>query len=368
MLFEQQVISSLIFFAAAYPIISYQFQNGKTRSTSKLAIIAVALAVACQVKLSYDTQALQSNHYKSLEVGRHSSVLEIRKSYKKLSKKYHPDKNPGEDALAKFEDLKASYDILMDESSRDIYNRFGPSNLDFDPRKDEMKLISDIAVVYVYYIVVGYIMTLPVGARASRTWIAILGIILLVAEVCFALTESSLPDWMPDTLTEFELLFYLHSAFPVVIAGLRCLAEHLYVDPDHTSIAVLKEIFIQQKTLSELLLEVQSLVEISVSNDNKLTTDKTKIEQLQEKIVELRDQIDNSNENAVKSIERLRNCSSNPGANYYWIIFVLMYGGILYYFFFFKTIKNNFNFNFFALLSLYFYNSFSFHRSEVIFY
>lgn len=51
----------------------------------------------------------------------------------------------------------------MDEAQRDLYNRFGPSNLAFDPRKDEMKLISDISVSYVFWAVVAYLLTIPIG-------------------------------------------------------------------------------------------------------------------------------------------------------------------------------------------------------------
>lgn len=135
----------------------------------------------------------------------------------------------------------------MDEEHRDIYNRFGGGNLEFDPRKDELKLISDIGVQYLFWAVTGYVMTIPVGARASRTWLMILGVVLLAVEVSFKLTETALPAWAPEGLTEHELVFYLHSAFPLVIAALRILAEALYVDADQTSYLVLKELYVHQK-------------------------------------------------------------------------------------------------------------------------
>ena len=71
----------------------------------------------------------------------------------------------------------------MDENQRIVYNKFGEQNLDFDPRKDEMKMISDIGVVYLFWILVSYIMTLPMAARASRTWITILTLVMLAIEV-----------------------------------------------------------------------------------------------------------------------------------------------------------------------------------------
>jgi len=135
----------------------------------------------------------------------------------------------------------------MDEEHRDLYNRFGGSSFDFDPRKDELKLITDVAVVYLFLGITAYLMTLPVGARGCRTWLAILGVAMLAVEVTFKLTDTAMPEWMPAALTEHELVFYLHCLFPLAVALLRVLAETLYVDADQTALAVLKEVYNQQK-------------------------------------------------------------------------------------------------------------------------
>ena len=47
-------------------------------------------------------------------------------------------------------------------------------------------------------------------------------------------------------------------------------------------------------------------------------------------LTEIRDKMDNSSEIAFNQIEELRKSSSNPGSNYYWIIFVLMYASIYF--------------------------------------
>lgn len=135
----------------------------------------------------------------------------------------------------------------MDEELRDIYNRFGPAYLEFDPRKDEMKLISDMSLKYICFGLVTYVMTIPSSSRASRTWIIILGLVMLAAEVAFCLTETTIPIWMPKSLIEYELLFYLESAFPLIVALLCALAKSLYVDVDQTTIAVLHDLMISQK-------------------------------------------------------------------------------------------------------------------------
>lgn len=56
---------------------------------------------------------LTPNHYRTLEVGRHSNTLEIRRSYKSLSKLYHPDKNPDPAAEVTFNKIKIAYDVCI---------------------------------------------------------------------------------------------------------------------------------------------------------------------------------------------------------------------------------------------------------------
>lgn len=291
------------------------------------------ISVLGSIKLGYDVYELPGNLYTTLQVGRHSNTLDIRRSYKGLSKLYHPDKNPNSiDAEEKFQAIKSAYDILMDESQRDIYNRFGDRTLDFDPRKDELKLISDMGIVYLFWILTVFVLTVPAGARASRTWMGILGVVVMVLEVCFCLTETSLPEWFPQSITEYELMFYLHSLFPCFAVALRCVAEYLYVDVDATSIAVIREINNHQKVMNAMLQQLQEVAELekTISKEASSLEDDVRLDELQNKLLELRDGMEQASDNSSKFIEALKKCSTNPGANYYWIIFVLIYGGVYF--------------------------------------
>jgi len=66
------------------------------------------------------------DYYEVLEVIRTSTGEEIKKSYRKLAVKFHPDKNPG-DATAedKFKELGEAYDVLSDDNKRAAYDRYG---------------------------------------------------------------------------------------------------------------------------------------------------------------------------------------------------------------------------------------------------
>ena len=56
--------------------------------------------------------ANNSDYYKILEVTKKATAAEIKKAYRKLSLKYHPDKNSSPDAADKFAALSQAYDVL----------------------------------------------------------------------------------------------------------------------------------------------------------------------------------------------------------------------------------------------------------------
>lgn len=71
------------------------------------------------------------DYYNVLGVSKTNSEKEIRKAYKKLAMKYHPDKNPG-DATAedKFKEIKEAYETLTDTDKRRQYDQFGHAAFD----------------------------------------------------------------------------------------------------------------------------------------------------------------------------------------------------------------------------------------------
>jgi molecular chaperone DnaJ len=66
------------------------------------------------------------DYYEVLSVTRESTAEEIKKSYRKLAVKYHPDKNPGnKEAENQFKELGEAYEILSDQDKRAAYDRYG---------------------------------------------------------------------------------------------------------------------------------------------------------------------------------------------------------------------------------------------------
>src|SRR5580704_1095417 len=70
--------------------------------------------------------ATKRDYYEILEVTRTATSEEIKRSYRKLAVKFHPDKNPGDHtAEEKFKELGEAYDVLMDDNKRPAYDRYG---------------------------------------------------------------------------------------------------------------------------------------------------------------------------------------------------------------------------------------------------
>ena len=68
----------------------------------------------------------KQDYYAVLECPREASADELKKAYRKLAMKYHPDRNPGnKTAEAQFKEVNEAYDILKDEQKRAAYDRYG---------------------------------------------------------------------------------------------------------------------------------------------------------------------------------------------------------------------------------------------------
>jgi len=75
--------------------------------------------------------AEKRDYYEVLGVSRQATSEDIKKAYRKLAKKYHPDMNPGDkDAEAKFKEVNEAYSVLSDEQKRANYDRFGHAAFD----------------------------------------------------------------------------------------------------------------------------------------------------------------------------------------------------------------------------------------------
>ena len=70
------------------------------------------------------------DYYDILGIGRDADKKELKRAYRKLALKYHPDKNPSKDAEEKFKEISEAYAVLSDDEKRRMYDQYGHAGID----------------------------------------------------------------------------------------------------------------------------------------------------------------------------------------------------------------------------------------------
>lgn len=72
----------------------------------------------------------KTDYYDILGIEKNANKAEIKKAYRKLALKYHPDKNPNKDAEEKFKEISEAYAVLYDDEKRKMYDMYGHAGID----------------------------------------------------------------------------------------------------------------------------------------------------------------------------------------------------------------------------------------------
>lgn len=72
---------------------------------------------------------MSKDYYKTLGIQKGATDEDIKKAYRKLALKFHPDKNKAAGAEEKFKEVAEAYEVLSDKKKRDVYDRYGSDGL-----------------------------------------------------------------------------------------------------------------------------------------------------------------------------------------------------------------------------------------------
>jgi len=319
-----------------HPITAWILRPGRFERKKSIMYAIAFLAALAAVKTGLEIQQQGPNHYQILDVTRESNPLEIKRAYKKLGLKLHPDKNPSSDAADQFDRVKQAYDVLMDLELRDVYNKFGKDGIANNKRYSETQFLIEVAIFYVSWAVMSFLLTMGKKSGQARDWIFTGLIVMLVVEVVVMTSQTNpIPSWLFPTLTEYDLVRIMHSLFPAFMNGCRSLGSFLFVDVDEQLRQFLLALQEQNKDILLVLRDVQIGVQnvqsfgggggprlaapaggpsssnIPVTADGGVASNATPTG----KIKELQERLQYSNANVAQAVQSLKteNKSSNLG-------------------------------------------------------
>lgn len=288
------------------------------------------------ITIGMEMQAKGPNHYTLLNVNRNSSPLDIKRAYKKLSLQLHPDKNPNDpNASAKFDRVKKAYDVLMDMEFREVYNKFGADGINSNKRYDETQFFIELAVFYVTWGIMAYVLTLGKKSSLSRQWTFTGLIVMLVLEISIMTSRGNpFPSWFFPQNSEYEVVWLMHTLFPALMNGCRSIGGYLYVDLEAQTRQLLLALQEQNKDILLVLRDVQIGVQNVQANGggggggggnrvaNAVTAPTIALQRVTPtgKIKELQDRLQSSNSTVQQAVTQLKTEKSNSNFGFYAMI------------------------------------------------
>eukprot|EP00967_Tisochrysis_lutea_P061554 scaffold78903_cov43-Tisochrysis_lutea.AAC.1 len=130
-----------------------------------ISLAVTLLALVALGKMVWEVGVREPNHFETLGVRVDASTAEIKKAYKAVSLKYHPDKTDDPQAPAIFMRMQSAYETLKDPQSRDRYNKFGAGS-----SSEPEPSIMNMAIFYVMWLIMGYLLTMGKASEDARTW------------------------------------------------------------------------------------------------------------------------------------------------------------------------------------------------------
>lgn len=234
----------------------------------------------------------------------------------------------------------------MDMEFREVYNKFGQEGINSNKRFDETQFFIELAVFYVTWGIMAYVLTLGKRSALGRQWTFTGLIVMLVVEISIMTSRGNpFPSWFFPQNTEYEAVWLMHTLFPALMNGCRSIGADSYVDLDAQTRELLVALQEQNKDILLVLRDVQIGVQNiqatggggggSGGGGNRLTHvspsgGPSSRATPTGKIRELQDRLQASNSTVAQAVTQLKSEKSNSSLGFYAMI--LGYVAISYMF------------------------------------
>ena len=253
-----EIVDFVLYMFVLGPAVEWCLKSKKVNphrpaSVQGIALAVLLLAAIAGVKLSWEYVGRDNNHYETLGVRVDSPSSEIKRAYKTISLKYHPDKNPDDpNAATKFIKYQSAYEVLKDSNKRDTYNKFGQAGLDDKSgSQDTSSQLWSLAMFYIIWLIVGYLLTMGKASEDGRTW-AFSGLLTLAVfeYQTKILSIDYLAPLFPQSTTH-EKVEILHKLFPPFLHGARMISQVIFTDVALVNRLRVEEMHVKATTYSK---------------------------------------------------------------------------------------------------------------------
>mmetsp|Transcript_10984 Transcript_10984/g.15278 ORF Transcript_10984/g.15278 Transcript_10984/m.15278 type:complete len:357 (-) Transcript_10984:329-1399(-) len=226
--------------------------------------------VACMV--AYDIAMMDPSYYDILGVSPSVDDKTLKRAYKSLSKKLHPDKNPNDpDAQENFILMQEVYDILSTRDLRETYDAYGQEymiNARISPQSKRVDLSYERLLMYhapFYFIsaLVAYALTISKKANTARPYAFVMLFGLAIAEWYTKTYHEALP-YVP--LTIYQQVECLKNIYHYLLQGAIMYANLTYIDLEMQSLFLLSELKKQLDRQEQQLRAHETILRILVQH------------------------------------------------------------------------------------------------------
>eukprot|EP00835_Amoeboradix_gromovi_P005919 NODE_614_length_5976_cov_0.280755.p3 type:complete len:314 gc:universal NODE_614_length_5976_cov_0.280755:5100-4159(-) len=164
--------------------------------------------------------SLGDNHFNTLGLTATSSSKHVSSVYRKLSVKYHPDRNPHSDPMVYLK-INEAHEVLKDQRKRFIYDRFGDLN-SCQHCKTQHDYFENYMVYNFGVFYFGFIFAISIFSIVQKPyglfWRYMSIMVMITAELIFVTRGS--PSWFLEDLTTHQKISFLHSSYVWVSVAL----------------------------------------------------------------------------------------------------------------------------------------------------
>lgn len=233
--------STMMYMFVATPLTNNLIQKNPGRRGIVYAILALCVMASFTTYTGYISEKDES-YYSLLEIPVASPQTAIKRAYRKVSLKYHPDKQTDVDeatkeaAAVRFAKIQEASEVLQDSRAREIYNKFGPKAVKSYQTRESVdhssNVLMSLGINFAIWGLLTFLLTMSDSGSKSRMYS--LGGLVAITLVAWQLQLDDF-DFLTDSMwywTKYDKAQILLQLYPPFMRGASIIANAQFVDKE----------------------------------------------------------------------------------------------------------------------------------------